>query len=148
MMMAEMDQSSRSPTLPTVQLRHELADGSHHIDWLLGQDPEGSRPLISFRIERPISDLKEGQTLPALRIADHRPMYLEYEGSISDNRGTVTRICRGLVLSWGKPEDGRWDLEILWKTASGSEIHQQLHLRREDLERWTVFLRPQIGGLR
>ena len=146
--MAGNDAPSRSPALPTVQLRHELPDGSHHIDWLLGQDPDGSRPLISFRIDQPVSDLKEGQSLTALRIADHRPAYLEYEGPVSPNRGIVRRLCRGRVLAWRKPEDGRWELEIVWKTESGSEIHQQLCLHRQDLERWTVFLCPQIGSLR
>jgi hypothetical protein len=29
------------------------------------------------------------------RLADHRLAYLDYEGEVSDNRGTVTRVAAG-----------------------------------------------------
>ena len=40
--------------------------------------------------------------LPARALADHRPIYLEYEGEISGNRGRVKRIAAGTfeVLEW------------------------------------------------
>ena len=35
--------------------------------------------------------------IPARRIADHRKLYLDYEGPISGDRGHVTRIDAGMV---------------------------------------------------
>ncbi|UCD76824.1 MAG: hypothetical protein JSV91_07825 [Phycisphaerales bacterium] len=139
---------SRPAPLPTVQLRHELPDGSRHIDWMLGQDPQGHRPLICFRVDRPVSELREGQALPAVRIADHRPAYLEYEGPISGDRGSVCRLCQGWILTWKRPQGGYWEMEICWEGAPGGAIRQHLCLRQEDLDRWSVFLRPQTGLLR
>lgn len=35
------------------------------------------------------------ETIVATRIADHRIAYLDYEGPVSGNRGTVTRVDSG-----------------------------------------------------
>ena len=81
-------------------LRHDLPDGSWHFDWLLdpggeGRDPE-ERRLIAFRtVERP--DVTPGRSFGALRLADHRLLYLDFEGELpGGDRGAVRRISRGL----------------------------------------------------
>ena len=51
-----MDETPEAPR-PTVQLRHELPDGTWHIDWMLARDPVGRRPLITFRAPGRIDDL-------------------------------------------------------------------------------------------
>lgn len=111
------------PSVPTVQLRHTLPDGSSHIDWLIAQDAAGERPLITFRLARPLhrspatieahgvaavesaGEDEAGQggergqsqrwALEAERLPDHRPKYLAYEGPISNDRGAVVRIAAG-----------------------------------------------------
>ncbi len=98
---------------PTVLLRHDLPDGTWHIDWLLGQDIEGSQPLIAFRLPRSLDEVAEGAILPARRIPDHRPLYLDYEGVVSSNRGCVTRLHRGFILQWEQEHDA-WTVVVKW----------------------------------
>ncbi|MCZ6834507.1 MAG: hypothetical protein O7G85_01920, partial [Planctomycetota bacterium] len=83
-----------------MQLRHELPEGSWHIDWMLGQDRAGSAKLVTFRLPRPLVELSPGQSLEAIRLAEHRPAYLDYEGPISGNRGIVTQIAKGDIIDW------------------------------------------------
>lgn len=54
-------------------------------------------PLLrSWRILKP---LEASQTVPAEVIGEHRLMYLDYEGPVSGNRGTVHRIDSG-TFEW------------------------------------------------
>ncbi|RLS54554.1 MAG: hypothetical protein DWH91_11470 [Planctomycetota bacterium] len=55
-----------------------------------------------------------GKTVPAERIADHRQLYLDYEGPVSGDRGTVTR----------------WDAGTY-------------HLQEQGIHVWRVILRGQ-----
>lgn len=83
--------------VPTVILRHELPDGSHHFDWMIASDPEGAGPLITFRLDQVLDELRPGESLRAERIADHRPHYLSYEGPVSGGRGKVWRMRSGTI---------------------------------------------------
>lgn len=63
-----------------------------HFDLLFETAP-GS-PLVSFRcLQWPIT-----QCQPLEKLPDHRPIYLDYEGKISNNRGHVHRVERGTYL--------------------------------------------------
>lgn len=73
-------------------LRHTLADGSSHIDWMLEQP--GAERLITFRLDQRI-DQEPREPFPAERLADHRRRYLDYEGPISGGRGEVIRLAQG-----------------------------------------------------
>ena len=77
----------------TVLLRHELADGSWHYDWLLERPAGGAAGLVAFRVGERV-DRGPG-TWEAERIADHRTRYLDYEGPISGGRGSVRRVAAG-----------------------------------------------------
>jgi len=56
---------------------------------------------------------------PATRLPDHRKHYLDYEGEITDNRGTVTRIdfgtyqllSPGMFFLYGENFTGKLRLE-------------------------------------
>ena len=48
--------------------------------------------LWTWRLEAPPG---EGGPGPAVRIFDHRPLYLDYEGPVSGDRGTVRRWDHG-----------------------------------------------------
>ena len=70
---------------------HHTGIPSPHFDLLIETGPDAL--LLTFRLEHwPI-------TAPApadiTRQADHRRVYLEYEGPISGNRGEVRRIASG-----------------------------------------------------
>ena len=77
---------------PTVLLRHDLPDGSHHFDWLLARDPEG--PLLTFRLDRDVA-AEPTPSFAGQQLPDHRRLYLDYEGPISGDRGTVRSVARG-----------------------------------------------------
>ena len=50
------------------------------------------------------------QFVKSQRIADHRPLYLDYEGEVSGNRGRVWQVARGIYLA--KREKGRTKVEL------------------------------------
>ncbi len=67
-----------------------------HWDLLL----EDGERLLSWRLLR---EPAPGM-IPAERIADHRPFYLEYEGPVSGDRGSVSRWDAG-TFEWLKRTD-------------------------------------------
>lgn len=75
-----------------VLLRHDLPDGSSHYDWLIGRGGPGM--LLSFRVARRI-DSARCRAFRAQRIADHRRLYLAYEGEVSGGRGRVRLVAAG-----------------------------------------------------
>ncbi|GIW74631.1 MAG: hypothetical protein KatS3mg103_1153 [Phycisphaerales bacterium] len=78
----------------TVLLHHRLPDGSAHYDWLLDRDGRG--PLLTFRLDRDIS--QDAEPFQAQPIADHRRLYLDYQGPIAGDRGHVERVACGRCL--------------------------------------------------
>ena len=75
-------------TLRYVILHHEGID-EPHFDLMFEVDPSG--PLVTFR--SPVWPIVQGVQLT--RLADHRREYLDYEGPVSGNRGTVRRVATG-----------------------------------------------------
>ena len=80
----------------------------------------------------------EGETIPAEKLPDHRLAYLEYEGEISGDRGTVSRTDAG-------------QYEIVHETdaalvvrLSGEKLQGTLRLVRDgpDAHRWRVSFSP------
>lgn len=62
-----------------------------HWDFML----EHGRSLRTWAIDEPIV---AGVELPARALPDHRIAYLDYEGPISGDRGSVTRVDEGLYV--------------------------------------------------
>ncbi len=125
---------------PTVQLLHELPDGTRHVDWMMAQDSRGRLPLITFRLEGRVDELADGERLVARRIDDHRREYLTYEGQISGDRGTVRRLARGMLraIDTGPRE---WSVKVDWAgVGAGMGASQTLRLERADAgaDQWTV----------
>ena len=88
--------------LPAVLLRHTLPGGSWHVDLMIASKPVVStdpdeRPLVTFRLARPLWELACGESIEIARLADHRGRYLSYEGEISGDRGRVERLASGVV---------------------------------------------------
>ena len=97
---------------PTVQLRHEMPDGTWHIDWMLDRD--GHSRLITFRLPDRPDRLLKGSFMAAEAIGDHRRDYLDYEGPVSDSRGSVTRLGHGEILEWASDGD-EWWITVNWQ---------------------------------
>ena len=85
-----------SVVLKTVLLLHTLPDHSRHYDWLIQRDADPGILVPTFRIEQRI-DIGAPCTFLAERIADHRSLYLDYEGEITGGRGEVARVAQGQV---------------------------------------------------
>jgi hypothetical protein len=71
-------------------LEHTLPNGEKHFDLLIERG--GQQHVPTWRL---VSDPTRQPTSAAERIADHRPLYLDYQGAISGDRGTVRRIDAG-----------------------------------------------------
>jgi DNA polymerase Ligase (LigD) len=103
--------------MPRFVLLEHLWDGVHW-DLML----EVGEVLHTWAIDAPIV---AGVDLPARAIADHRRLYLEYEGEISGNRGRVRRLDEGTyrVLLWSA--------EHIRVELAGSQLVGEVELRRD-----------------
>lgn len=106
-----------------VILHHQLND-SEHWDFMLEQGDV----LLTWKLLKDPTDVNNFP-IPAQRIQDHRKAYLEYEGPVSGDRGSVSRIDKGTC-------------EILQRTSSqyvfqldGVHLKGQFSLAREN-EEW------------
>ena len=104
------------------------------MDWLLARDPGGETALIAFRLPARLDEIAPGRRIEAERIADHRPLYLEYEGPISGDRGAVTRLARGRIRS-GATDGRAWDLSLEWEREGAAPTRQRVSVRPRDSER-------------
>lgn len=116
---------------PTVMLRHDLPGDSEngHVDWMLAREPEAIASLLSFRLERSLLDLAKGECETAERIQDHRTAYLTYEGPISGNRGTVTRIAEGQLLAVRSQAPHAVELALRWIGTGPAAGEMKLELQ-------------------
>jgi hypothetical protein len=78
--------------VPFALLQH-VGHGPEHYDLLL-QLP-GQSDLLTWRITLPPEKWKSAGAIDAIRLPDHRPLYLTYEGPISNNRGHVKQLAAG-----------------------------------------------------
>lgn len=127
------------PPLVTVVLRHDMPDGSYHFDWMLACSAAQPAALIAFHLDRPLDQVEEGQTLSAQRIKDHRPMYLDFEGPLSGDRGFVRRVATGTVLACSparQPQE--LCLGIRWCNGNHCGVVQDIHMVRDDVTNWRI----------
>ena len=71
---------------------HHTVHGGEHWDLMLEQ----GNTLLTWQLLREPFELAS-LPIPARRIGDHRKAYLDYEGSLSRNRGDVRRVGEGRV---------------------------------------------------
>ena len=104
-----------------------------HWDFML----QNEAVLRTWRLARPPTE-----TLPiaADAIADHRLAYLDYEGPVSGNRGSVVAFDRGeysLVT-----EDGN----VIEVELQGVRLRGRARLKRlSELDRWEFQFTPHTG---
>ena len=91
-------------------LHHTGAEGEPHYDFLFETSDTSS--LVTFRL--PEWPLTAATSYAATRLRDHRRLYLTFEGSISGDRGHVSRVAEGSIrviragAAWQlRHEDGR-----------------------------------------
>jgi hypothetical protein len=102
--------------LPRFVLLEHLWDGVHW-DFML----ERGEVLRTWAIDAPVI---AGEDLPARALPDHRRIYLDYEGEISRDRGTVRRIDAGLYCAMV------WTDDWVRVRLEGSQLVGEVELRQ------------------
>jgi len=74
-----------------------------HWDLLLETDSL----LTSWRL---LQQPRTGRSVDAERLPDHRPLYLDYEGPVGKDRGSVKRIAAGTFEDVGQTTVGEADV--------------------------------------
>lgn len=109
-----------------VLLRHTECDRPHW-DFLLEQEDS----LATWQsYHDPLPARQEGSEL--FKIADHRKMYLDFEGRLSENRGLLERVCVGTYTLLEKNSQ-------LWRVRlASSGLVGEFELRSAGDERWVL----------
>jgi hypothetical protein len=102
--------------MPRFVLLEHRWDGVHW-DLML----EAGDALRTWAIDRPVT---AGVDLPARALPDHRPIYLDYEGPISGDRGTVRRIDRGTYTA------EVWEPDCVRVRLEGDQLVGELEIRQ------------------
>lgn len=119
-----------------VVLFHDWESGPH-FDWMFEAE-EGLRTWATA--ERLMLD--EADAATATELPPHRAAYLDYQGPVSGNRGSVRRVERGTFRVLLDVAD-RYELEVTGDRA-GRLILNRDHLADRSL--WRIEFRPQIKG--
>jgi hypothetical protein len=114
----------------------EVGDTLH--TWALGKLPHQWRlaQVATSAIDPCCPALAAGNVVHAEQLGHHRPVYLEYEGPLSGNRGQVHRIDHGAYE--GEPESPRgWQFELI-----GHAVRGRIVLERDEHEQWFLHCEP------
>lgn len=123
-----------------VVLRHELptsAVRAAHWDLMFEQ----STGLATWAIETDllaVANERHWQPMLALRLADHRLAYLDYEGPISGDRGHARRVERGEYMAV-EQLPGRWLIRL-----TGERLRGMMTLTEVETvaQRWLLSFEP------
>src|SRR5262245_3542170 len=79
---------------------------------------------------------ESGKSITATAQSDHRKLYLDFEGPVSGNRGSVTR------WDFGEYEVVYQDSLVLILQITGSRLHGRVELQHVSVENWTWTFLP------
>ena len=79
---------------------------------------------------------RPGKEMICDALPDHRPIYLEYEGPVSGDRGNVTRWDAGTYRVC-RQSAGQWIVELAGEKLQGRAVLQRL---TDESERWLFML--------
>lgn len=94
---------------------------------------ERGEGLKTWRLHDPPeeSGTEKGETIAAEALPDHRPVYLDYEGPVSGNRGTVKRWTAG-EYTLRRETDDCWEADV-----QSPKLRGRIRLQREQTTgRW------------
>ena len=97
--------------------RYVILEHDHpvlHWDFML----EAGDVLRTWRLKEPP---QSGKAVAAAMSFDHRPMYLDYEGPVSGQRGSVTRWDGG-TFTWEADTPGRVAVLLAGQRLSGRAV--------------------------
>jgi hypothetical protein len=88
----------------------------------------------SLRTWRLAAVPQSGEAVSATAVFDHRPIYLDYEGPVSGNRGRVVRWDHG-TFTWQNVGSERLALEL-----NGVRLRGVIVLERANADQWILRL--------
>lgn len=106
---------------------HHTGVPAPHFDLLVETAPDA--PLLTFRLEHWPSP----KSADVIRQPDHRRIYLDYEGPISNNRGQVRRIAAGECTIHDQTQ-ARMTLTLSLNPPL------RLHLAHVEADRWQLTI--------
>ena len=111
---------------------------NHYTHWDLLLELPARELLATFRVDQPPHTWATVGALPVQALPDHRRIYLDYQGPISGDRGTVTRCDRGTirVLQYTATHIG---VEITGMLLQG---HLDLHAGKPNANLWRLHWSP------
>jgi len=117
-----------------VLLRHEVPGdfprGSHW-DLLLERD-EACWTWALEELPRGFAEGEGPATVSALRLKDHRKHYLQYEGPVTGDRGTVRQVLSGHCV-WIQDDEDRIEVRLQF-----AESDCTLLIERTSEDRWQL----------
>ncbi|MCB1158918.1 MAG: hypothetical protein H7A25_04055 [Leptospiraceae bacterium] len=83
---------------PVTISRHTLPGGEEHLDIFILTFPEREKSLLCLEAESiREQNIFSSSLFDTRKKEDHRGIYLEYEGELSQNRGSVQIIWKGFT---------------------------------------------------
>lgn len=117
-----------------------------HLDWMFEQPSKSSLRTFSTDL---VKNWDQALTLTAIALPDHRSRYLDYEGPISDDRGSVEREFAG-TFSIAQSTKDSFLAKMSWRDE---QRHALTHFQRisppgeaGNCETWTVSFEPFSPG--
>ena len=95
-----------------------------HFDWMFEVDG-----VLRTWATEPIASLDGPLEMPATRLSDHRLHYLDFEGEISGDRGTVQRVMAGTFVT-SDVTLSRWNATISWTDQRGQGLSRHVEFYR------------------
>lgn len=96
-----------------------------------------------------------GLQVPAIRLPDHRPVYLDYQGELSDQRGEVEQLVTGTYRVDGPigELETRFDVRLCFRSSGKVERRIRVRFRRDQCAEafdpsssfWTLRLESVTG---
>jgi len=120
------------PKVQSTMPRFVILEHDHpHLHWDLML--EAGNALRTWRLATPP---QAGRVLPVEPIGDHRLAYLDYDGPVSGNRGSVRR------WDWGTFEQVQESAHLLGVELHGQRIQGRLELFEDGHSGWQLRFIP------
>ncbi|NNM87028.1 MAG: hypothetical protein HKL95_00745 [Phycisphaerae bacterium] len=125
---------SPSPQFAILQHRQ-----NHYTHWDLLLELPARELLATFRVDQPPHTWATVEVVPVQALPDHRRIYLDYQGPISGNRGTVIRCDRGTLRLL------HYTTTHMAVEIAGALLRGRLNLRADDSapNLWSLHWSPE-----
>ncbi len=111
-----------------------LRHGPVHLDWMF----EKGSSLLTWSTPD-IADLSLAAEIDAIKLPDHRIVYLDKQGDVAGGRGTVQRIAGG-QLSNVQMNENTFSADLTWQQPTESDLMSRIRIHRISDVSWRLRL--------